>query len=239
MPISCRPAVCGHVVLDSFASPDEVHDLRAIASAGMAHGGGAGGPTVLDLSSGALSLGTNFISLWHKLNTTGAPPIATASQLDTLERVYGRIGAAASRAFGASGLRLTSPTFWSRLDGAQPARTQHDEYWHPHVDTAQYGVFAYTALLYLADHGTDFSGGHFEFVDLPRDGRVLPARGRLLLFTSGAENRHRVTRVTAGRRLTLTVPFTCDPSAALGSSWLAEARASLRRPGVARASDVK
>lgn len=231
MPARCRPRVCGHVVVDSFASDEEVSELRAIASAGMSYGGGSGGPTVLDLHSGALSLGSQFVSIWHKLNATGAPAIATAAQLDLLERVYARIREVTARAFDvdhASALGLASPTFWSRLDGAQRPQTRHDEYWHPHVDTEQYGTFAYTALLYLSSHGSDFDGGAFEFVDQD-GGRVLPARGRLLLFTSGPENRHRVTRVESGVRLTLTVPFTCDPAAAVGPDWLAEARASLRR----------
>jgi hypothetical protein len=110
---------------------------------------------------------------------------------------------------------------------------QHDEYWHPHVDTEQYQSFAYTALLYLSDHGADkdFVGGAFEFVDQPKsEGRtVLPARGRLLVFTSGAENRHRVTRLRTGERLALTVPFTCNPADAVGPGWLDEAWASTRR----------
>jgi hypothetical protein len=231
MPALCRPRVCGHIVVDSFASDEEVVELRAIASAGMSHGGGSGGPTVLDLHSGALSFGSQFISVWHKLNATGAPAIATAAQLDMLERVYARIRETAGRAFQVdhAELSLASPTFWSKIEGAQQPQTRHDEYWHPHVDTEQYGSFAYTALLYLSTHGSDFKGGDFEFVDQVEGSRILPARGRLLLFTSGPENRHRVTRVESGERLTLTVPFTCDPAAGVGLDWLSEARASLRR----------
>lgn len=145
MPADCRPSVCGYSVFDSFATPSEIEALRSIASAGMAHGGGAGGPTILDLHSGALSLDTKFISIWHKLNVTGSPSIATESQLDMLERVYERIQSAVSRTFGTA-CELTSPTFWSRLDASQQPKTKHDEYWHPHVDTAQYGTFAFTAL---------------------------------------------------------------------------------------------
>ncbi|KAJ1631814.1 hypothetical protein T492DRAFT_993166, partial [Pavlovales sp. CCMP2436] len=230
MPAACQPRVCGSAVIDNFASPTEVSALRAIASAGMAHGGGTGGPTVLDLVSGALSLGEQFISIYSKLNSSGAAPIASEQQLRVYELLVQRVRETASGLFGASGLELASPTFWSRLDAAQPPRTTHDQYWHPHLDTEQYQSFTYTALLYLSDHGSDFTGGLFEFVDEPKERRtVLPAKGRLLVFTSGAENKHRVTRLRTGERLALTIPFTCDPAAAVGPGWLGEARASLRR----------
>ena len=32
------------------------------------------------------------------------------------------------------------------------------------------------------------------------------------MFASGAENKHRVTQVTAGQRLTLSFWFACDPA---------------------------
>ena len=52
----CTPASsCGRMVVDEFASADEVEALAGIAARGMALGGGAGGPTILDLQSGALS----------------------------------------------------------------------------------------------------------------------------------------------------------------------------------------
>ena len=37
-------------------------------------------------------------------------------------------------------------------------------YWHEHVDKVTYRSFDYTCLLYLSDHGLDFSGGEFQFV---------------------------------------------------------------------------
>jgi hypothetical protein len=93
----------------------------------------------------------------------------------------------AKREFGVEKLWLTKPAFFARIDGGKPARTLHDEYWHPHVDQVQYRSFSYTGLLYLSDYGVDFTGGKFAFID---DGglhnsTVEPQRGRLLLFTSG------------------------------------------------------
>ena len=69
----CSPsgAACGHMVVDNFASAEEVAALRAIADRGMALGGGAGGPTILDLQSGAVSYGDKFIDVYVAFNTSG------------------------------------------------------------------------------------------------------------------------------------------------------------------------
>ena len=40
---------------------------------------------------------------------------------------------------------------------------------------------------------------------------VLPRAGRLVIFSAGEENLHRVARVQAGTRLTLSLWFTLDP----------------------------
>lgn len=40
---------------------------------------------------------------------------------------------------------------------------------------------------------------------------VLPRAGRLVIFSAGQENLHRVARVAAGNRLTLSLWFTLDP----------------------------
>jgi hypothetical protein len=69
-----------------------------------------------------------------------------------------------SEHFGVSQLYLTHPTFFSRLD-SKASSTVHDEYWHLHIDRETYPNFHYTSLLYLTDHGVDFNGGEFVFVD--------------------------------------------------------------------------
>ncbi len=108
-------------------------------------------------------------------------------------------------------LTLTSPTFLSLMTAVAP-KTTHDEYFHPHVDTKQYPGFCVTGLVYLSDHGADFSGGEFEFLG-KHPAVVTPKMGDLLLFTSGEENLHRVRRVTGGtERRALTIAFSCgDP----------------------------
>lgn len=220
----CSPTTCGRLVVDNFTTPDEIASLRALAERGMALGGGAGGPTILDLQSGALSLGDKFVDVWTRFDAAGAKPF-TRSDVAVYAGVTERIRRHAEIIFGSSGLKLTAPTFFSRISGDKPPTTEHDEYWHAHVDARQYGSFVYTALLYLED-ADNFEGGLFQFLPPAPHGserldgaeavaEVRPKKGRLVLFTSGHEHPHRVTQVTGGTRYALTIAFTCDADAAV------------------------
>lgn len=223
----CTPRQCGRIVLDDFATPEETAALLAIAKRGMAMGGGAGGPTIMDMASGALSRGDKFIDMWVAFNLTGQKPF-TRSELAPYKELTDRVAAAAAEHFGATKLWLTAPSFFSRISADRPPKIENDEYWHSHVDKLQYGSFIYTALLYLNERGVDFEGGQLTF-DAPSTGggapheqtgatvlaRVSPKPGRLVLFSSGHEHPHHVTEVTAGTRFAVTIAFTCDERAAL------------------------
>lgn len=76
-------------------------------------------------------------------------------------------------------VHLTSPTFFSEISD-RPARTEHDEYWHVHVDKVTYGSFDYTCLLYLTDYNDDFEGGEFWFENKTSVVGVEPRLGRLV-----------------------------------------------------------
>ena len=80
----------------SFASTAELAGLRAIAARGMALGGGDGGPTILDLQSGALSWRDKFIDVWSAFNATGTPAFRK-SEVRVYANVVGRIRALAER----------------------------------------------------------------------------------------------------------------------------------------------
>merc|ERR1739845_152708 len=58
--------------------------------------------------------------------------------------------------------------------------------------------------------GEDFGGGELAFNDADADRIVRPLAGRLVAFSSGLENLHRVQPMTWGRRYTLAVWFTCS-----------------------------
>ena len=62
-----------------------------------------------------------------------------------------------------------------------------------------------------------FEGGMFAFLDEDKDRLVAPRCGRLLSFSSGLENPHRVEQVTRGSRLVLAFWFTCSARHSYGS----------------------
>lgn len=190
------PGRCGQVVLDGFLSQSEVAALRKVAERGMSLGGGAGGPTILDLQSGALSLEDTFIDVWMAFNLTKRKPY-TRGDLKVYSEVVKRLAAEIERTFGVSGIMLTAPTFFSRISADKPPRIPNDEYWHSHVDQIQYGSFVFTSLVYLSEQGVDFEGGALCF-DSTTTGRVLsfvrPASGRAVLFSSGYEHPHHVAQ---------------------------------------------
>ena len=224
-------SVCGYMEVENFASAAEVAALRAISERGMALGGGAGGPTILDLHGGALSYKDKFIDVWSAFNASELPAFKRA-EVQVYSDVVERIRSLAERTFSPTRkIHLTAPTFFSRISGDKPPKTLHDEYWHLHVDLEQYGSFVFTSLLYLADgDGKDFEGGQFEFLQPgtqqavggdsagaagPPVATIGPRRGKLVLFSSGSEHPHRVTRVTSGTRLAITIAFTCDEEAGI------------------------
>uniref|UniRef100_A0A8C9XIL9 2-oxoglutarate and iron dependent oxygenase domain containing 3 n=1 Tax=Sander lucioperca TaxID=283035 RepID=A0A8C9XIL9_SANLU len=192
----CTPVKCGRAVTDGVVTREEAQILRRLAERGLALAGSEGGASILDLHSGALSMGKQFVNIYRN--------------------VRGRIQAVIAETFGLDPtlMYLTKPTFFSRINSTT-AKTQHDEYWHPHIDKVTYGSFDYTSLLYLSDYGTDFTGGRFIFMDQNNNRTVEPRAGRVSFFSSGTENLHRVEKVTWGTRYAITVSFTCDPAHAI------------------------
>lgn len=208
----CVPKKCFRMMQEDFLSKMEVAQLIQLVDLGMSVAGGSGPPSVLDLQSGAVSYKDKFIDVFQALKQSGLS--LPKDNLRVYENVTNRIRDFVGEAAGASGLRLTSPSFFSRIRGDVPAVTPHDEYWHEHVDKQQYGSFVYTSLIYLNNHGDDYEGGEFAFVD--KEGgeevrtMVRPKAGMIIAFTSGAENLHHVLPVTNGVRYAVTTAFACD-----------------------------
>jgi hypothetical protein len=96
----------------------------------------------------------------------------------------------------------------------------HDEYWHVHADMNNTAHYHFSGLLYMSSIEQDFGGGRLLFyppgenMDTTQDADatfiVEPVAGRVAIFSSGAENPHRVERVTWGQRFVLAFWFTCD-----------------------------
>lgn len=210
----CAPKKCGRLVSDSVVTANEVLVLLRIAQRGLSLGRSDGGASILDLHSGLLKQKGKLLF--------------TEEDLKVYRQVKIKIRSLIAFQFGATpeSLHLTHPTFFSEMTD-RPALTVHDQYWHVHVDKKTYGSFHYTSLLYLSNYATDFDGGRLVFVDgASGNVTVEPKKGRVLAFTSGSENPHRVEQVERGVRYALTVSFSCDPSKAIadpGTSSAAQA----------------
>ena len=204
----CLPARCGRFIVDDLVSVSDAHKLLEIAKKGLAQGGGNGGASILDLHSGALSHGDNFINLYKT-----HPNVFSQRDFETYRNIKNRVKAAVAEHFNLDNdqLYLSHPTFFSELTSI-PAVTLHDEYWHPHIDKETYPSFHFTSLLYLSDYKRDFTGGRFIFIDesAKANRTIEPREARVSAFTSGVENRHYVEPVTGGTRYALTMGFTCD-----------------------------
>ncbi|MBZ3875785.1 2-oxoglutarate and iron-dependent oxygenase domain-containing protein 3 [Sciurus carolinensis] len=202
----CTPRKCGRGVTDVVITREEAQRvLRYLVPQRSVQA------SILDLHSGALSMGKHFVNLYRyfgdKIQT-----VFSEEDFQLYQDVRQKVQLTIAKAFGigASSLYLTKPTFFSRINSSQ-ARTAHDEYWHAHVDKVTYGSFDYTSLLYLSDYLEDFGGGRFVFVDEGANKTVEPRAGRVSFFTSGSENLHRVEKVLWGTRYAITIAFTCNP----------------------------
>ncbi|KAF7386953.1 hypothetical protein HZH66_011405 [Vespula vulgaris] len=185
-----------------------------LAINGMSLGSSDGGVTILDLHSGALSKGSKFINIYE---LEGKDKIFNAADFAIYKVVKTKIQHAIAHNFGVDvdKIYLTKPTFFSQMNNV-PAKTIHDEYWHPHIDKETYEYFHYTSLLYLNDFDRDFEGGKFMFINKNNvNSTVEPRKGRVLMFTSGSENLHAVEKIRSGTRYALTISFTCNMNKAI------------------------
>eukprot|EP01108_Squamamoeba_japonica_P009092 TRINITY_DN834_c0_g1_i1.p1 TRINITY_DN834_c0_g1~~TRINITY_DN834_c0_g1_i1.p1 ORF type:complete len:318 (-),score=126.87 TRINITY_DN834_c0_g1_i1:43-996(-) len=225
---TCQPSQCGRAVRHAFASDEEVAQIRALAHRAFATlGSEQRGPVAMfDLASGALGptvgdggskIAGKFVDGFRELHQN--QQAVSRGEFELLMALHERVRRAVAEQFDVAvdQLHAVGPNFLSRLGGTNLPRKINDEYWHEHIDTIAYGAFTYTALVYLSDSGREFDGGAFVF-DGDTPATVAPTRGRLLLFTSGAENPHHVEPVRAHEsrvRYALTLAFTCNASAAI------------------------
>ncbi|XP_056406488.1 2-oxoglutarate and iron-dependent oxygenase domain-containing protein 3 isoform X2 [Hyla sarda] len=173
----CTPVKCGRAVTDAVITQEEAKRMLRIAESGLSLGGSDGGASILDLHSGALSMGKNFVNMYRYYGEQ-MKEILTENDFQMYRNVRRRIQQEIARTFDldASSLHLTKPTFFSRMNSSE-AKTAHDEYWHPHIDKVTYGSFDYTSLLYLSDYSRDFGGGRFIFIDKKTNSTVEPRLG--------------------------------------------------------------
>jgi len=166
----CTPSQCARVVFDELVDPSDLALISRIPKGIFSMTpGGAGGPTIFDIHSGALSYGEKFVDAYKVIEQKGQDQTKPfgVEELEAVERLVAIIARNIEREFGLEEgrIKLTSPSFFSKIRGDVAPKTENDEYWHAHVDRIAYGSFTYTSLLYLSEYGKDFTGGEFSFVD--------------------------------------------------------------------------
>lgn len=68
---SCVPNKCGRFVTDSLVTEQEASILLDLAKLGLSYGGSSGGASILDLHSGALSQGEEFVNIFKISEANG------------------------------------------------------------------------------------------------------------------------------------------------------------------------
>uniref|UniRef100_A0A673FN40 Urotensin-2 receptor 2 n=1 Tax=Sinocyclocheilus rhinocerous TaxID=307959 RepID=A0A673FN40_9TELE len=172
---------------------------------------GSDGASILDLHSGALSMGKQFVNIYRYFKYE-IRDVFTEEDFELYRDVRSRIQKVIAETFGLDSkqMYLTKPTFFSRINSTS-AKTTHDEYWHPHIDKETYGSFDYMSLLYLSDYGLEFGGGRCVFMDPSSNRTVEPCTGRVSFFSSGSENLHHVEKVPWVRDMPLRCPSHVTP----------------------------
>lgn len=175
-----------------------------------------GGPTILDINTGFIRDSNGVENLFTRDND-----IYSSDDFNHYGRIIKKLKDIVSSTFklDIDNLYFTAPTFITRLDGnsSWSPLEIHDEYWHIHADMSNTPHYHYSGLLYMSNYDIDFTGGRFIFTSSSSDldekyiqHVIEPRIGRVVMFTSGEENLHRVERLTSGERYVLSFWFTCD-----------------------------
>lgn len=208
-----REGRCSRFVADRAVADTDVREIRGMLEwlIEEAWGAGSGPPSVVDLHQGSISYKDKFVELEALMNFKYLE--FTRAQVDAYVNARTSMRSLVSRHYGVPEESLLwDLSFFSHINASKTVETLHDEYWHTHVDTAQYGTFEYTVMLYLNTKHSDFEGGSFVFEGAGADRTDLgvePRAGRVVAFTSDSEHPHRVEHVTKGIRMALTTSFTC------------------------------
>ena len=112
----CTPTNnCGRFIMDNFVSAEEANQILDFCKNTMSLSvGGAGGPTILDLVSGALSYKEKFVNV-YKLLESNRKKLSRKS-LQLLQQTISKIQTQIEQVFGLhpGSISLTKPLFFSR-----------------------------------------------------------------------------------------------------------------------------
>ncbi|XP_018408146.1 PREDICTED: prolyl 3-hydroxylase 1 isoform X2 [Nanorana parkeri] len=209
------------VVTDGVISEDECRELLRLTNAAASTGDGYRGTTSPHTPNEKFSGVTVYKAL--KLGQEGKVPLKSAHlYYNVTDKV---------RRLVESYFRLENPLYFSYSHlvcrtAIEEKQVDRKDLSHPvHVDNCilnaeammcikehpAYTFRDYSAILYL---NGDFEGGDFYFTELDAKtvtAEVRPQCGRMVGFSSGAENPHGVKAVTKGQRCAVALWFTLDP----------------------------
>ena len=241
----CLPQKCSRHVLDGIFEDEDIRALHSIATKGMSsRGESQGGPTILDINTGFIRDSKGLENLFTR---DADSKIFTDEDLCENGKIITKLKETVMSTMGAAELYFTAPTFITRLDGNadwNPSEI-HDEYWHPHADRNNTPHYHYSGLLYMSTKEEDFTGGDVIFYDADstqarpksqddidkammgikffdtEEQRVEPRAGRVVIFSSGHENPHKVERVLSGQRSCWPSGSRATKGEPFKSSWTA------------------
>lgn len=218
---------CGRAVWDRFASALEVAMLRSYAVKafeGLHHRGAE----------------VSLVLPFHRTCGSMGDSLPKDGSLDFAFSLAERIQSALSVALAPPPLHLHGALLrrvqLPAVSGPQQLMPSHDSF-AAHADRATVAAYHYSAVLYLSERGDDFQDGELVFMDSDGHDRCLePRAGRLVGFSSGLENLHRVVPPVGGPRYILALWFgsgnaTCMPELTLGSLGQSSPAESSRVPG--------
>ncbi|XP_073441594.1 prolyl 3-hydroxylase 1 [Dendrobates tinctorius] len=209
------------VVTDGVISEDECRELLRLTNAAASAGDGYRGTTSPHTPNEKFHGVTVYKAL--KLGQEGKVPLKSAHlYYNVTEKV---------RRVVESYFRLDSPLYFSYSHlvcrtAIEEKQDDRQDLSHPvHADNCilkaeammcvkehpAYTFRDYSAILYL---NGDFEGGQFYFTELDAKtitAEIKPQCGRMVGFSSGAENPHGVKAVTKGQRCAVALWFTLDP----------------------------
>ncbi|KAM4015403.1 prolyl 3-hydroxylase 1 [Anomaloglossus baeobatrachus] len=209
------------VVTDGVISEDECRELLRLTNAAASAGDGYRGTTSPHTPNEKFHGVTVYKAL--KLGQEGKVPLRSAHLFYNVTEKVRRVVE--------SYFRLDSPLYFSYSHlvcrtAIEEKQDDRKDLSHPvHADNCvlkaealvcvkehpAYTFRDYSAILYL---NGDFEGGHFYFTELDAKtitAEIKPECGRMVGFSSGAENPHGVKAVTKGQRCAVALWFTLDP----------------------------
>ena len=172
----------------------------------------AGPVSELDLTSRTLSKDRSVVSLEIENQE-----LLTGEDWLLIKNVKNKALTLLKNKYSLENLHTTKPVRIVRL-AVRDSISDKDQHWNRQVDQNSLNQAChYTAIVQLSTYLLEFNGGRFTFIDADNITitSIQPKSGRLLVYSSGAENEHYIEKMELGEAFYLKIPFTCDSASAV------------------------